>query len=159
MIPVFRPRNPRAFGSGCLEGCIGQHGIRPLVMMLVDCRCRAPLKLTFDIVLCICLRRLIVMHHFHDLQQVIFPEFLQVFCELLHINLHRKMLIHTWKQEECSEVRSDHTPLSGLVFFFLADSSPRFDFTPFSSAKVGPVSLRAVKRPGLGFLKVYQEWH
>lgn len=46
------------------------------------------------------------------------------------------------------------TPFSGR-FRFLAESSARLDFTPFSSLPTGPDSLSFSSRLGLGFLKFY----
>lgn len=108
------------------------------------------LERTLEIILGIRIRRLVVMDHLHNLEEVILAEFLKSVGQSIHVHLLRV------SPAASSNHASELTFLSVFFFFFDPSSPPAalFDFTPFSSPGTGPDSRSAARRFALGFLNV-----
>lgn len=107
---------------------------------------------TVNVVLGVRVCRLVVVHHLHDLQEVVLVEFLKPVGQLVHVDLGHVSLSFS----VIPKGNRIHTFLSVRFFFFALSSpvAPRLGLTPFSSPGTGPVSRNAARKAGLGFLNV-----
>lgn len=108
--------------------------------------------LTLDVILGVRIRGFVIMHHLHNLQQIVLVEFLKAIGQLVHVDLVK--FLASALTDNPTLVRL--TFLSVRFFFFALSSpvAPRLDLTPFSSPGTGPDSRNCARKAGLGFLKV-----